>query len=65
MLAQVFFRLGEVFFSNAQEQMDILVEENGLDPADPSTWSVEGTDYPNYASALLALIQYAFSLLPG
>ncbi len=65
MLAQVFFRLGEVFFPNAQEQMDILVEENGLDPADPSTWSVEGTDYPNYASALLALIQYAFSLLPG
>lgn len=65
MLAQVFFRLGEDFFPNAQEQMDILVTGNGLDPADPSSWSVNGTDYPNYASALLALIQSAFSLLAG
>ena len=65
MLAQVFFRLGESFFSYAQEQMDVLVPGNGLDPANPSTWSVQAATYPNYPAALLALIQYAFSLLPS
>ncbi len=63
MLAQVFFRLGESFFTNAQDLMDELIPTNGLDPAVPSSWSVDGSVYSTYASALLALIQYAFSVV--
>jgi tetratricopeptide (TPR) repeat protein len=65
MLAQVFFRLGESFFTDAQDLMDDLVPANGLDPADSATWLVDGSVYQTYASALLALIQYAFSVVSG
>lgn len=63
MLAQVFFRLGESNFADAQDLMDDLIPTNGLDPAVASSWSVDGSVYSTYASALLALIQFAFSVV--
>ncbi len=63
MLSQVFFRLGESFFDEAQLLMDTVVPGNGLDPANSGTWTVDSTTYSTYAAALLALIQSAFDLL--
>lgn len=65
MLAQVYFRMGESLFDEAQSLMDIVVPGNGLDPADSGTWTVAGTTYATYASALLALIQSAFDSVGG
>lgn len=65
MLAQVYFMSGELNFIYAQELMDVLIQENGLDPGDPATWRVNGTTYNNYAASLLALIQFAFTLYGG
>jgi len=63
MLAQVYFRLGESYFAEAQLLMDTVVPGNGLDPGDSGTWMVDTTPYSTYAASLLALIQSAFDLL--
>lgn len=63
MLAQAHFRVGAGSFPAAQALMDLSVPGNGLDPGTPGTWTVDGTPYPTYAGALLALIEFAYSLL--
>lgn len=55
-LAEAFFYRQQ--FSLAQEQVDILEPDNGLNPGDSSTWNVGGVQYPTYEAALLALIEY-------
>ncbi len=62
MLAQVCFLNGESLFDEAQTLLDLLVPGNGLDPALSASWSVDGTTYTTYPAALLALIEYAFTL---
>ncbi|MFC1529467.1 fibronectin type III domain-containing protein [Gemmatimonadota bacterium] len=62
MLAQVYFLNGETLFDEAQILLDLLVPGNALDPALPASWSVDGTIHTTYAAALLALIEYAFTL---
>jgi len=62
MLAQVYFLNGELLFDEAQNMLDLLVPGNALDPALPSSWSVDGTTYSTYPAALMALIEYAFTL---
>jgi tetratricopeptide (TPR) repeat protein len=62
MLAQVNYLTGAVSFAAAQALLDILVPGNGLDPASSASWIVDGTTYTTYAAALLALIEYAFTL---
>lgn len=65
MLTQVYFLNGETLFSEAQDLLDVLVPGNGLDPSVSSSWVVDGTTYTTYAAALLALIEYAFTLHGG
>ena len=62
MLAQVYFLSGETFFDEAQALLDGLVPGNGLDPTSAPSWVVSETTYTTYAAALLALIEYAFTL---
>ncbi len=62
MLTQVYFLNGESLFDEAQNLLDLLVSGNALDPALPSSWSVDSTTYSTYPAALLALIEYAFTL---
>ncbi len=65
MLAQVYFLNGETLFSYAQVLLDDLVPGNGLDSSVSSSWVVDDTTYSTYAAALLALIEYAFTLHGG
>jgi tetratricopeptide (TPR) repeat protein len=44
-------------YSLAQEQVDFLDPDNGLDPDDPSTWRVGGVDYATYEESLLKTIE--------
>jgi tetratricopeptide (TPR) repeat protein len=44
-------------FGLAQEQVDILNPDNGLDPDDPDSWWVDGTQYLTYEEALLVELQ--------
>ncbi len=62
MLSQVYFRLGESYFGEAQTLMDVVVPGNGLDLANPATWVVDSTTFSTYAAALIALIEFAFDL---
>jgi len=52
-LAQAYFGQGEESYTLAQEQVDRLDPDNGLDAADSETWGEE----PTYAAALLKEIQ--------
>ncbi len=54
-LAEAHFYLQN--FSAAQGQIDRLASGNGLQPGQPSTWSVEGKSYGSYPEALLAWIE--------
>ncbi len=63
LLAQSYFREGESSFADAQAHMDVVIPDNGLDPADAGTWSVGGESYDTYAQALLALIESGFTAL--
>ena len=56
LLAQCYFRQGESWFDEAQAQVDILDPANGLDPADPTSWSVGSSTFATYGSALMTLI---------
>ena len=56
-LAECFFQKGQM--ANAQRELDLVWEENGLDPSIPSTWVVNGNVYTNYETALIAAINYA------
>ncbi len=53
-LAQSYFYTAQ--YTSAQEQVDLLDPDNGLDPADSDTWRVDGTDYSTYEEALLMTI---------
>jgi len=44
-------------FASAQIQVNILAPGNGLDPAMPASWVVDGASYASYAEALLAWIE--------
>jgi len=64
-LAQCYFRKGSATFAQAQAQLDLLDPGNGLDPALPATWTVEGVDYDTYAEALLMAIETVEATLGG
>lgn len=64
-LAQCYYREGEASFGEAQTQLDVLDPDNGLDPAAPATWTVDGTDYLTYAEALLMAIEKAAADVGG
>lgn len=49
-------------YSSAQEQVDFIDPDNGLDPADPQSWVVIGLAYPTYQAALAVLIEHLWSL---
>jgi hypothetical protein len=55
LLAQSYFYTGQ--YDLAQEQVDLLDPDNGLDPGDAGSWQVEGTPYDSYEEALLVEIQ--------
>ena len=55
-LSQAYYATQE--YQLAQEQCDVIDPENGLDPALPSSWAVNGITYNTYLEALLGLIQY-------
>lgn len=44
-------------YADAQDQIDLLDPENGLDPATPATWVVADVAYETYAEALLAELE--------
>lgn len=44
-------------FDAAREQIEALAPGNGLDPAQPATWSVDGVSYATWPEALLAWIE--------
>ena len=56
LLAQAYYAKED--FESAQGQCNILDPNNGLDPALPSSWAVNGITYNTYLEALLGLIQY-------
>jgi len=58
-MAQAYYRQGEGFFAAAQTQLNILVPGNGLNPASPATWVVNGVTYGTYAEALLMALESA------
>ncbi len=60
-LAEAYFYRQE--FRKAQAQVDALEPDNGLDPQDSNTWTVDGTAYPSYEAALLAWIEKLKSLV--
>jgi tetratricopeptide (TPR) repeat protein len=64
-LAQCYFRKGSATFAQAQAQLDLLDPGNGLDPALPATWTVEGVDYDTYAEALLMAIEAVEATIGG
>ena len=55
-LAQAYYAKGD--FESVQAHCNILDPNNGLDPAMPSSWVVNGVTYGTYLEALLGLIQY-------
>jgi tetratricopeptide (TPR) repeat protein len=58
-LAQAYFALSR--YSEAQDQVDILDPDNGLDPADSESWVVGGTGYPTYEASLAVLIEHLWA----
>lgn len=60
-LAELYFYQQK--FSLAQEQVDVLKPDNGLNADDSETWVVNGTAYGSYAESLLALIETLKSLV--
>lgn len=44
-------------YRSAQEQVDVLQPNNGLDPNRQDTWIVDSVSYNSYSEALLALIE--------
>ena len=54
-LAQSYFGMAD--YPSAQQQVDILDPANGLDPANSTTWVVEGVSYNTYQEALLMKIE--------
>ena len=54
-LAQSYFALND--YSYAQEQVNLLDPENGLDPNNPNSWRVSRDVYSTYQEALLITIE--------
>lgn len=54
-LAEAYFYQAK--YSKAQEQVDILWPENGLDPQKSSTWNIDSTAYATFQEALLSAIE--------
>jgi phosphodiesterase/alkaline phosphatase D-like protein len=57
------YYFGTQEYNLAQAQCDILLPDNGLDPANPDTWVVNGVTYSTYEAALLALLEYLETLV--
>jgi len=55
-LAQSLFHRGD--YDLVQAQIDLLDPANGLDPAVPATWVVEGAAYASYEEALLVELEH-------
>lgn len=55
--AQAYYGLGGAYLDSAQQEVDYLNPTNGLDPAEPTSWVVNGVTYNSYAEALLKEIQ--------
>lgn len=62
-MAQAHFALAQ--YGDAQAQVDILDPGNGLDPASPESWIVEGQAHPTYEGALAMEIERLWSLEGG
>ena len=52
-------------YPQAQDEVDILDPDNGLDPGDSDSWVVDGVLYPTYQQALLFEIEMLASELAG
>lgn len=61
MLSEAYLNTG--FTEYAQDQLDIVFPDNGLDPDLSDTWIVDSETYGNYESALIALINYLYTAL--
>ncbi|MCP4546532.1 MAG: hypothetical protein GY835_08725 [bacterium] len=48
-------------FILAQQSLDMLYPENGLDPQDPSTWVIAGESYSSYSHAFLVALEFALA----
>jgi tetratricopeptide (TPR) repeat protein len=55
--AQAYYGLGDAYLDSAQAEVNYLNPFNGLDPAESSSWVVNGVIYNSYAEALLKEIQ--------
>jgi tetratricopeptide (TPR) repeat protein len=55
--AQAYYGLGGAYLDSAQQEVNYLNPFNGLDPAESSSWVVNGIIYNSYAEALLKEIQ--------
>jgi tetratricopeptide (TPR) repeat protein len=55
--AQAYYGLGGIYLDSAQAEVNCLNPFNGLDPAESSSWVVNGIIYNSYAEALLKEIQ--------
>jgi len=58
--AQDDYALGQ--YDAALDHCTVLFPDNGLDPAVPTTWQVNGTTYSTFPEAVLALIRYLMGL---
>jgi tetratricopeptide (TPR) repeat protein len=56
-LAQAYYGLGGAYLDLAQQEVDYLNPDNNLDPAQSTTWIINGVNYGSYAEALLKEIQ--------
>lgn len=56
-LAQAYYGIGGAYLDSAQQEVDYLNPDNNLDPAQSTTWIVNGVTYVSYAEALLKEIQ--------
>ncbi len=54
--AEAYLYLGD--YAKVQQSLDVLHPPNGLNPADPATWVVNGRRYNTYLEALIAEIEY-------
>ncbi len=61
--AQAYFGLAQ--YGGAQEQVDILDPDNGLNPADSGSWVVNGQTYLTYEAALAMEIEWLRSMEGG
>jgi hypothetical protein len=54
-LAEIYFLRNQ--YEKVQDQLDALAPENGLNPFDPNTWTVDQVQYEQYTETLVAWIE--------